>query len=380
MKKTILLLTALMCGSLSVMAYRTQYDVTEADWKYFDLDFFADNMAFKYLSKEERTVAVSSMWPAEMDADRWIYVADTLVIPEKVTYEGIEYTVTAIGSGAFARSKIKHLVIPPSVREIKWQAFREVYELEELVIPNTVKIIGDEVFAGNMYYLGSSYPKVVVFPETVESLGKGLFAWSGDPFDDRQMATFPRDMKEVPERTYSYSCLKQWKDLPETVEVIGKEAFRGNLFKSIHLPDGLKEIHAEAFRACDNLKSVTIPASVTFIGKLAFSGEWGYGSPIDECGLETLRMLSRVPCTSELELKNTVLVVPMGSKEAYRKAWNLSPDVVIKEVVITGIDDYSIDTTSAKDTYYNLQGQQLKTAPQKGIYIRNGKKVVIGRD
>ena len=29
MKKTILLLTALMCGSLSVMAYRTQYDVTE---------------------------------------------------------------------------------------------------------------------------------------------------------------------------------------------------------------------------------------------------------------------------------------------------------------------------------------------------------------
>jgi hypothetical protein len=49
-------------------------------------------------------------------------------------------------------------------------------------------------------------------------------------------------------------------------------------------------------------------------------------------------------------------------------------------VVITGIDDYSIDTTSAKDTYYNLQGQQLKTAPQKGIYIRNGKKVVIGRD
>ena len=126
------------------------------------------------------------MWPAEMDADRWIYVADTLVIPEKVTYEGIEYTVTAIGESAFGKSKIKHLVIPPSVREIKRRAFGTVEELEELIIPNTVKIIGDEVFAGNMHYLGSSYPKVVVFPETVESLGKGLFAWSGDPFDDRQ--------------------------------------------------------------------------------------------------------------------------------------------------------------------------------------------------
>ena len=87
-------------------------------------------------------------------------------------------------------------------------------------------------------------------------------------------------------------------------------------------------------------------------------------------------MLSRVPCTSELELKNTVLVVPMGSKEAYRKAWNLSPDVVIKEVIVTGIDDYSIDTPSAKDTYYNLQGQRLNRL-QKGLNIVNGRKVFV---
>ncbi|MCR4835660.1 MAG: hypothetical protein K5899_04635, partial [Bacteroidaceae bacterium] len=77
MKKTILLLTALMCGSLSVMADRTQHDMTEADWKYLNFDFFVDEMAFKYLSKEDRTVAVTYMDIREMD--RWIYVADTLV-------------------------------------------------------------------------------------------------------------------------------------------------------------------------------------------------------------------------------------------------------------------------------------------------------------
>ena len=99
--------------------------------EYFGKYVFDRKKMIKYLSKEDRTVAVSSMWPAEMDADRWIYVADTLVIPEKVTYEGIEYTVTTIGSGTFARSKIKHLVIPPSVREIKWQAFRAGFGLTD---------------------------------------------------------------------------------------------------------------------------------------------------------------------------------------------------------------------------------------------------------
>ncbi|MBR4363916.1 MAG: hypothetical protein IKP33_03170 [Prevotella sp.] len=45
-------------------------------------------------------------------------------------------------------------------------------------------------------------------------------------------------------------------------------------------------------------------------------------------------------------------------------------------VVITGIDDYSIDTPSAKDTYYNLQGQRLNRL-QKGLNIVNGRKVFV---
>ena len=31
----------------------------------------------------------------------------------------------------------------------------------------------------------------------------------------------------------------------------------------------------------------------------------------------------------------------------------------------------------AKDRYYNLQGQQLQTPPAKGIYIKDGKKVLV---
>ena len=47
------------------------------------------------------------------------------------------------------------------------------------------------------------------------------------------------------------------------------------------------------------------------------------------------------------------------------------------ETITTGIKELKNSRIEKLKSIYNLQGQQLKTAPQKGIYIRNGKKVVI---
>ncbi len=47
------------------------------------------------------------------------------------------------------------------------------------------------------------------------------------------------------------------------------------------------------------------------------------------------------------------------------------------ETITTGIQELKRSRIEDLKSIYNLQGQQLKTAPQKGIYIRNGKKVVI---
>ena len=375
-QKMLLLLIAVTYGSLSAMAYHTQNDVDDENWKRFSCDFFTERMAFNYLSHEDRTVEVTYMWLSEMSCDQWIYEAETLVIPEKVTYEGEEYTVAAIGSSAFTYSRIKHIVIPPTVREIKWRAFSHVYELEELVIPNTVKVIGDEVFAGTEMNLGSIYPKVVIFPEEVESIGTGLFAWR----ERGWQMSLPGNITEVPKNTFYRGLLKEWKNLPESVEVIGPSAFYGNCFESISLPNGLKEIWSGAFERCNDLKSVTIPASVTFIGRYAFSQASDYwGSDVkEECGLETMRVLS-LPFDCELKFtKKTVLIVPAGTKELFRKAWNVSPETEIKEDpdVVVGINIPTTNTSKA-DNYFNLQGQRLESAPRKGVYIQNGKKVVM---
>ena len=43
----------------------------------------------------------------------------------------------------------------------------------------------------------------------------------------------------------------------------------------------------------------------------------------------------------------------------------------------TGIEDITIDSENkGNDTFYNLNGQRVSN-PQRGIYIHNGKKVII---
>ncbi|MCR5457080.1 MAG: leucine-rich repeat domain-containing protein [Clostridiales bacterium] len=54
------------------------------------------------------------------------------------------------------------------------------------------------------------------------------------------------------------------------VTAIGKDAFRGNSFVNLFIPDSITSIEYGAFSHSWNLKSVTIPASVTHLGDYIF--------------------------------------------------------------------------------------------------------------
>lgn len=61
-------------------------------------------------------------------------------------------------------------------------------------------------------------------------------------------------------------------EIPEGVEVIGKRAFqKKSSLENITFPSTLKEIGAEAFYGCNNLKSIVIPEGVEKIEDSAFS-------------------------------------------------------------------------------------------------------------
>ena len=136
-----------------------------------------------------------------------------LVLPETVEYNGVTYTVTSIGNGAFARKN----------------------GLNSIVIPNTVVLIAESAFASN-WGLTS-----IEIPASVVEIGTRAFEWAGN-------------IAEVKFATNSQ------------LKILGTSAFsHAKGLKSIELPEGLTTIKNCAFADCNVLESVTIPASVTTI-------------------------------------------------------------------------------------------------------------------
>ena len=71
-----------------------------------------------------------------------------IVIPEKVTYNGAEYSVTSIGKGAFySCTGLTSFTIPTSVKSIGAYAFYDCTGMPSIMIPDSVKSIGSGAFA-----------------------------------------------------------------------------------------------------------------------------------------------------------------------------------------------------------------------------------------
>lgn len=113
----------------------------------------------------------------------------------------------------------------------------------EVVIPDSVKIIGDSAFSGCKGITS------VVIPDSVQEIGSDAF----------------RDCIALPHIT-----------IPDSVQKIGGDAFAGcQSLTAITIPDSVKEIGICAFKCCSSLTSLTIGNSVTYIDSYAF---WGCSS------------------------------------------------------------------------------------------------------
>ena len=153
-----------------------------------------------------------------------------------------------------------------------------------------------------------------------------------------------------------------------------------NVIKQVIIDDGVTTIGYSAFYRCSSLTSVTIPNSVTEIGVGAFSYCNGIKQIISEAAMPPLCFNNVFDWINTKECK---LFVPKNSIDAYKRASGWGYFFLI-EGTTTGIINNIYNKTENADVY-TIDGvkclskanvNEINALP-KGIYIINGKKIII---
>lgn len=244
-----------------------------------------------------------------------IYKSDysgSVTIPEKISYEGIEYNVTSIGNDAFRDcGALRFISIPNSITSIGEYAFRGCSSLWSVTVPNSVTKMGTGAFYGcstiQSFVIPSSISEIsdylfyqcsnlsdVYIPYSVTKIGIVAFAWCSS----LESINIPNSVKEI------HGCFGGTNltsvTFPESVEIInwdhmfaycknlknvnlnyqknvvnygGWEAFYGcSSLTEIDFLSHFQWIGWKSFAYCTGLTSVEIPNSVTYISSDAFMG------------------------------------------------------------------------------------------------------------
>ncbi|MBQ3188632.1 MAG: leucine-rich repeat domain-containing protein [Bacteroidaceae bacterium] len=174
-----------------------------------------DGITYEFITKAKLATVVAS--------ESGSY-SGNIVIPEIVEYDGVAYSVTAIGENAFYKC----------------------FSLTSVTIPNSVTTIGDRAF------YGCDRLTSITIPNSVTKIGEGAFCCSS-----LTSMTIPNSVTTIEYGTFQLCSGLTSVTIPNSVTTIGNDAFFGcSNLETIKIGNGIKDIYKDAFSYCENLDDV----------------------------------------------------------------------------------------------------------------------------
>lgn len=142
------------------------------------------------------------------------------------------------------------------------KAFRECKNLERVILPSTLKIIGDGTFQ-------FTDVKIVDIPDGVEIIGDSAF-WYCERIEK---LSFGKGVKAIGKKAFCQCTSLTSIELPTEITEIAQEAFYFcKKLVDVKFPQGLKKIGSRVFLGCNDLSQVELPSGLEEIGESAFGG------------------------------------------------------------------------------------------------------------
>ena len=254
--------------------------------------------------------------------------------------------ITTIGPGAFLECKGQEwsMVLPNTITSIETQAFNSC-DLTAITLPSSLKSVGWATF------LGSKITSLVV-PASVTTIDEGSLHTS-------TMTSLVVDPGN--------STFDSRDNCNAVIETATNKLVCG--ISTSVIPEGVTTIGTYAFDEIGNLKSVTLPASITKIEDRAF---WGAGLKSITSLIEKTFNISEM--TFDTNIYNTCeLRVPVGASDVYRSTpyWSHFTNIVemapvVVDTVTTptfrfdGFDYMAIESeTQDAEIYYTMTRRML---------------------
>lgn len=155
----------------------------------------------------------------------------------------------------------RHYIIPEGATEI---GALTGLPLHSISIPDSVECIAPYAFA----FTARTQIKRLVIPDSVKEIGDAAF----DGCESLEEITLPASLTEI-----SYGMFRSCHSLkkiviPDGVKAIGDCAFYFcRELREVVIPDGMEKIGSYAFADCTSLTTIRIPESVREIGEYAFA-------------------------------------------------------------------------------------------------------------
>ena len=265
-----------------------------------------------------------------------------VVVPEKVTWEGVDYPVVAFSDQCFYNS---------SVSTVK--------------IPNTVVILGEACFK-------SSGIQSIEIPSSVTMLGKDCFSQCEYLYN----VILPNSITKIPYGCFWYCSSLASIKIPSSVTSIGSYAFAySHGLHNIELSEGIISLGLGCFSDCTNLKTLKLPKSLEELGNDVFNGS----TNLKEIRCDALNPPSIGSRQDGFSRQDCILSVPQASIEFYKQNSWWGGFGIINAIEIEG-DNEDAKPCSTPTITYTLGNLSFESSTPGAEYHHTIKDADVATD